>query len=377
MRFKLVEQQLSSDPPRIFISHSWIDKSLARRLEKCLIRSGAKVWIDFSKVRGGDHIAKRVSDALEWCDHLLLVWTHNSRESKWVQLEMNSAISLHKKIIPCLFDNTKLPGILAGMAHIEFSDFSRGLFQLLSSLQLAVPKKSSSAATRRFRPRFENGIGNWKKIKRLVKPIFFITLPVLIVTVSVSIYFAINAKNIQPTNDQLINNGTSTDSAITLNQNLPKSEPISVKNNPQTVGDVSKEVVNKFGKIIQKENRKQSLENIAEVPMNNPPPTTTNHTKNTVRIVDDPRDNSVRPVAKIAKVEGDYARIDIGILDGIQKGHKFKIIREVNDGSSSTTILIGYAQVWEVFNNTSALYCRVISGFHTSVGDILVPDVKK
>jgi hypothetical protein len=59
--------------PKIFISHAWEDKAIVRRLEDELKTAGAEVWVDHSGVRGGDNLPKRISDALEWCDTVLLV----------------------------------------------------------------------------------------------------------------------------------------------------------------------------------------------------------------------------------------------------------------------------------------------------------------
>ena len=65
-----------SNSPRIFISHAWEDKALVRRLEAALKAAGAEVWVDHVGVRGGDNLPERISEALDWCDTLLLVWSN-------------------------------------------------------------------------------------------------------------------------------------------------------------------------------------------------------------------------------------------------------------------------------------------------------------
>jgi hypothetical protein len=123
--------------PRIFISHAWEDKALVRRLEADLETVGAKVWVDHTGVRGGDNLPKRISDALEWCDTLLLVWSEAARNSDWVVLEWSNAISLKRTVIPCLLDLTPLPGILTNRAYIDFREIDRGISRLLHALNLA------------------------------------------------------------------------------------------------------------------------------------------------------------------------------------------------------------------------------------------------
>ena len=123
---------MSPEKTRIFISHAWEDKPLVRRLEKELQAVGVETWVDDSRTRGGDNLPKRISDALEWCNALLLVWSDAATKSPWVELEWTNAIALHKNIIPCKKDETQLPGILAHKLYIDFHDVKAGIEGLLN-----------------------------------------------------------------------------------------------------------------------------------------------------------------------------------------------------------------------------------------------------
>jgi len=123
--------------PQIFISHAWEDKPFVRRLEAALKTSAdIEVWIDHSNIRAGDRISRRVSDALEWCNTLLLVWSNKASSSSWVELEWNAAVNLHKTVIPCLLDETKLPAIISGMAYISFINFDAGITYLFKTFNI-------------------------------------------------------------------------------------------------------------------------------------------------------------------------------------------------------------------------------------------------
>ena len=63
------------EPAKIFISHSWDNKPLVRRLEAELKAAGAEVWVDHAGVRGGDNLPKEISAALAWCNTVVLVWS--------------------------------------------------------------------------------------------------------------------------------------------------------------------------------------------------------------------------------------------------------------------------------------------------------------
>lgn len=132
-----------TEPPRIFISHAWEDKALVRRLESQLKAADAEVWVDHVGIRGGDNLPERISEALDWCNTLLLVWSKAAASSRWVKLEWTNAISLDRLIVPCSSDKTPLPSILAHKAYIDFSDTDRGLHELLRALQLAPPNRET------------------------------------------------------------------------------------------------------------------------------------------------------------------------------------------------------------------------------------------
>jgi len=112
------------------------------KLEAALKASGAEVWVDHSGVRGGDNLPKRISDALEWCDTVLLIWSETARQSHWVELEWTNGISLKKTIIPCLLSQVQLPGILVNRLYVDFRSIDQGLVELLRALQLERSSKT-------------------------------------------------------------------------------------------------------------------------------------------------------------------------------------------------------------------------------------------
>jgi hypothetical protein len=136
-----------TNKPRIFISHAWEDKPLVLRLEAELEAAGAEVWVDHVGIRGGDNLPERISDALEWCNTLLLLWSDSASKSRWVKLEWTNALTLEKAIIPCQLSTTKLPAILAHTVYLDFRNFDLGIEQLLHALNLARKSQMKPAPT--------------------------------------------------------------------------------------------------------------------------------------------------------------------------------------------------------------------------------------
>lgn len=124
------------DIPRIFISHSWEDNYIARKIDYRLKRDGAETWIDNTNINGGDILAKKIGKALKWCDTLVLLWSETASKSDWVEEEWTNALALRKKIIPCILDGTETPPMLSSRVYIDFSTFETGYKNLCRTLKL-------------------------------------------------------------------------------------------------------------------------------------------------------------------------------------------------------------------------------------------------
>ena len=125
---------------KVFISHSWEDNHIAKKIAENLRRDGAEIWIDYANIKGGDQLPVRISKALEWCDTLVLLWSKSAADSYYVGLEWQGALDLQKRIIPSLIDDTRRPGILHGFLYINFKDFDKGYELLLQALDLKREK---------------------------------------------------------------------------------------------------------------------------------------------------------------------------------------------------------------------------------------------
>jgi hypothetical protein len=126
--------------PKVFISHAWEDNEISRKLAEYLMRDGAEIWIDTSRVTGGDILPDAIGEGIAWCDVFLLVWSKSAKDSYYVTLERNCAIDNRKRIIPCVIDDEKLPTILSAFLRIDFKNFEQGYCHLASDLKF-IPKQ--------------------------------------------------------------------------------------------------------------------------------------------------------------------------------------------------------------------------------------------
>jgi hypothetical protein len=103
----------------VFFSYSSKDKLVARRLAELLRSRGLSVWIDEGQLGPGDSLSAVLANAISQIGLFVLIITENSIASNWVKYELNLALSqmIEKdiKIVPLLFDNSKVPEPLNGM----------------------------------------------------------------------------------------------------------------------------------------------------------------------------------------------------------------------------------------------------------------------
>ncbi len=123
---------------KIFISHAWEDNKVSRKLATQLRRDGAEIWIYYAQIEIGDSLPKVFSDAIDWCDIFILIWSKTSATSHSVQQEWQKALELKKTVITCLIDNTGQFITLRGFLFVNFSDFDHGYEKLAQLLNLNI-----------------------------------------------------------------------------------------------------------------------------------------------------------------------------------------------------------------------------------------------
>ncbi len=127
---------------KVFISHSWKDKSLATNLFESLKPDGHEVWYDIHQLLPGDMIQDVIDVYIKKCDVMVLLWTENAMASGGVAAEIDTAKRENKRIIPMLADGADLNSNeqLKGMLGIPLANFDtaqlllrRGLLLLMAS----------------------------------------------------------------------------------------------------------------------------------------------------------------------------------------------------------------------------------------------------
>jgi len=141
---------------RIFISYSRKDINFVRRLAGDLEKAGYDVWWDLTDLRGGDDWVRVIPEAIKNSDKIIVALSPNSTISEWVEKEYTQALSLRKKIIPIMLEQSSVPFALNTINYIDFTgdDYAASLNNLLTALGYAgepiVPTMTWSMRLRKY-----------------------------------------------------------------------------------------------------------------------------------------------------------------------------------------------------------------------------------
>jgi hypothetical protein len=135
--------------PSIFLSHNIKDKDFVRKLALDLDCHGLKVWLDEAELKIGDSLIEKIREGIDSVDYVAVVLSPNSIQSKWVQKEIDVAMTLEIsgkeiKVLPLMLERCELPGFLLGKFYADFTQDSKYLssFELLTSTMGIVFNKS-------------------------------------------------------------------------------------------------------------------------------------------------------------------------------------------------------------------------------------------
>jgi hypothetical protein len=91
---------------RVFISHGWHDRWIARQMARLVQEVGATPFIDIFDLKKGDRIEERIREELPRCNELVALLTPWSVERNWVWTEIAAAWIMRKRFVAVLYGLT-------------------------------------------------------------------------------------------------------------------------------------------------------------------------------------------------------------------------------------------------------------------------------
>lgn len=126
----------------IFISHNSRDDKFVNDLSESLHKHQFKTWVDHNNTPDGMLWANIIQDGLEKGDHMILVVTEGSMQSRHVRIEWQSFQGLVKPMILLILeDDVAIPKLLQDYPSVHWStelDMEQNIKSLLKYLPVAA-----------------------------------------------------------------------------------------------------------------------------------------------------------------------------------------------------------------------------------------------
>ncbi|RMG72887.1 MAG: toll/interleukin-1 receptor domain-containing protein [Chloroflexi bacterium] len=134
---------------KLFLSYSRKDKKFTEAIYRFLVKQGFDVWFDKENIYGGEEWTEEIQQAIDACDAVVVIWSHNANQSDWVKREISYADSKNKLIIPIKIDDID-PGayIILNSRQFIIAERQRFTRQVKNDLLKALNSKSSSTHAR-------------------------------------------------------------------------------------------------------------------------------------------------------------------------------------------------------------------------------------
>jgi hypothetical protein len=108
---------------RAFLSHSWTDKALARRIARRLSHRGVPVWVDENEMQIGTVLSDRLTSEIRQSSHFLVLLTEAAGHSRWVAQETEVARSQpHIILLPLIAEEGIKTELLDQSLGISIAD---------------------------------------------------------------------------------------------------------------------------------------------------------------------------------------------------------------------------------------------------------------
>jgi hypothetical protein len=129
----------------IFISYSHKDSDYAHRLARALEKRSLSVWID-DRIDYGMQWPHVIEQYLDSCNALIVIMTPRSKQSEWVQNELNRAKRKGKPIFPLLLEGDEPWLSVEATQYVDVTDGNLPPDRFYSRLQAVLAPSDTSTS---------------------------------------------------------------------------------------------------------------------------------------------------------------------------------------------------------------------------------------
>lgn len=106
--------QTKNNEPKVFLSYSWTDEIIAKKLVESLEDRSIHVWIDRATILLGDRVWAEIQRAIEQVQYVIVLLSKESVKSKWVLDELRHALKTEtntgqSRVLPVVLEDCDIP----------------------------------------------------------------------------------------------------------------------------------------------------------------------------------------------------------------------------------------------------------------------------
>src|SRR4028119_300381 len=124
---------------QVFLSYADADRATMEKIRSSLRRESITVWTNKTDIQTGEAFEEAINRGIEQADNLVFLLSPDSVNSTYCQRELDLAVSLNKRIIPLLVQETdpnQVPIALGELHYIDLTDNVKEDDYLLDESQL-------------------------------------------------------------------------------------------------------------------------------------------------------------------------------------------------------------------------------------------------
>jgi hypothetical protein len=132
-------------PVSVFISYAHADRVVAEQITRDLRQIGFSTWTAAEDIPPGDNWHAAIETAIERCTAFVAALSPDWIQSEVSQAELQTALDLHKPIVPIVLRPVSIPFLLRTKQYIDFTrqTYTRALDRLGKSLEPAAVTRSA------------------------------------------------------------------------------------------------------------------------------------------------------------------------------------------------------------------------------------------
>ncbi|MBD2451746.1 TIR domain-containing protein [Nostoc sp. FACHB-152] len=109
---------------QVFLSYSNQDRAVMEKIRNSLQRESITVWTNTTDIKTGEEFHEAIKRGIEQADNIVYLLSPDAVNSTYCQQELDLAVTLNKRIIPLLVQETDLMQVPSALRNLQYIDLT-------------------------------------------------------------------------------------------------------------------------------------------------------------------------------------------------------------------------------------------------------------